>query len=119
MTLSAELLDEIDGGEEFTPIDSRITRWADMARALEMNQLPQGLSLTCRDDGVWLHFEDDKGQKATFNIANLVLDSDPIMRMAVRGWVSRFMGDDGPCQACDDRGCKHCDARYTEGARNG
>lgn len=88
--LSDELLDDIDGAEETQGRDSRLTRWAEMAQGLEDRQLPRGLSLTCGDDGAWLHFDNGTGQKASFNVANMVRESGYITRMAVLGWVERY-----------------------------
>lgn len=90
MKLSEELLDHIDGAEESRGHDSRLTRWAEMAKSLEDAQLPDGLSITCGSDGAWLHFDNGQGQKAMFNVANMVKESGYITRMAVHGWVEGF-----------------------------
>jgi hypothetical protein len=95
MKLSEELLDDIDGGEEYTGRDSRLTRWAGMAEALESTQLPRGLSITCGSDGAWLHFDNGAGQKAMFNVANMVKESGHITRMAVHGWIESFAQQNG------------------------
>lgn len=90
MKLSEELLDHIDGAEESRGADSRLTRWAEMAEELETAQLPEGLLITCGSDGAWLHFDNGRGQKASFNVANMVRESGYITRTAVLGWVERF-----------------------------
>lgn len=90
MKLSEELLDHIDGAEESTGRDSRLTRWAEMAEKLEAAQLPAGLTITCGSDGAWLHFDNGAGQNAMFNVANMVKESGHVTRMAVHGWVERF-----------------------------
>jgi hypothetical protein len=90
MKLSEELLDHVDGAEESAGNDSRLTRWAEAAKTLESAQLPKGLSLTCGDDGAWLHFDNGRGQKASFNVANMVKESGYITRMAVLGWVEGY-----------------------------
>jgi hypothetical protein len=93
MKLSEELLDQIDGAEESVGADSRLTRWADMARALEASQLPKGLTVSCGSDGAWLHFDNGRGQKASLNVAAVAQRSGYVICPAVEGWVERFAAE--------------------------
>jgi hypothetical protein len=95
MKLSEELLDDIDGSEESTGRDSRLTRWADMAAKLEGAALPAGFSITRSDTGPWFNFEGN-GRKASLNLAAIMeRDSSHIIKSAVMGWIESYQSDVG------------------------